>query len=324
MSGASPFTNDITALGELLIDFTESGFSANGNRLFEQNPGGAPANLLTAAARLGSKTAFMGKVGKDMHGAFLKETLEKEGINTRGLIEAEDVFTTLAFVALSASGEREFSFARKPGADTCLRADELDLELIKNSRIFHFGSLSLTDEPAREATRKALAYARENGVIVTYDPNYRASLWPDPITASIQMKRHIGDVDIIKVSDNELEMITGQSGVKEGVRDLLSAGIRCVAVTLGADGALVSVGGVTKEIRAHDVAVVDTTGAGDAFFGGFLHGFLTSGLKIDEISPEDAARFTALGNAAAALCVGRRGGIPAMPLRVEVMALLGV
>jgi len=322
MSGRSPFSNDIVALGELLIDFTESGFSANGNRLFEQNPGGAPANLLTAAARLGSSAAFIGKVGRDMHGAFLKETLQKAGINTSGLVEADDVFTTLAFVALSASGEREFSFARKPGADTCLRAEEIDFELIKSSRIFHFGSLSLTDEPSRDATAQALAVARDNGVIITYDPNYRASLWSDPAVATRQMKRHIESVDIIKIADNELEMVTGESDFEEGIKRLFEMGVKCVALTLGDEGAIVSLGGAAKKVGVRDVRVVDTTGAGDAFFGGFLHGFLLSGLSVNELTIEDVVEFAVLGNATAALCVSRRGGIPAMPTLAELNAFL--
>ncbi|MCL2539714.1 MAG: carbohydrate kinase [Oscillospiraceae bacterium] len=324
MSLITPFSNDIVALGELLIDFTESGVSSNGNRLFEQNPGGAPANLLTAAARLGCKTAFIGKVGRDMHGAFLKETLEKEGIDTRGLVETDEVFTTLAFVALSDTGEREFSFARKPGADTCLKTDEIDFELIKSSRIFHFGSLSLTEEPAREATAKAVSFAGENGVTVTYDPNYRASLWNSGEAAVEQMKKHIESVDIIKIADNEVEMVTGERDLAAGAKKLCDMGVKCAAVTLGPDGALVCVGGRTKTIGAYDVAAVDTTGAGDAFFGGFLYSFLASGISVSELTLEAAAEFARVANAVAAVCVGKRGGIPAMPTLAELKALAWV
>lgn len=166
---------DIAALGELLIDFTEAGYSKDGMKLFEQNPGGAPANLLTVASHMGYKTAFIGKVGTDMHGAFLKKTLQKEGIDTTALIEDEHYFTTLAFVEIDENGERNFSFARKPGADTQLRKEELDKELLRNCKIFHFGSLSLTDEPARSATLEAVKTAKETGALISYDPNYRAS-----------------------------------------------------------------------------------------------------------------------------------------------------
>ena len=168
---------DIVALGELLIDFTTCGKSANGMRLFEQNPGGAVCNVLSAMAKQGDKTAFIGKIGKDMHGAFLKQSIESVGIDTRGVIEADDVFTTLAFVELSDSGERSFSFARKPGADTCLRPDELDEALLKQTRVLHIGSLSLTNEPARSATIRAIELAKASGAMISYDPNYRAPLW---------------------------------------------------------------------------------------------------------------------------------------------------
>ena len=177
----------VSALGELLIDFTDAGTSAGGQRLFERNAGGAPANVLVALEKLGHKTAFLGKVGCDMHGEFLRATLEEQGIDTRGLISDPDAFTTLAFVALSPDGEREFSFARKPGADTRITADELARDVIADSRVFHVGSLSLTDEPARSATLAALSAAREAGCTLSYDPNYRANLWPsvDAATADL-------------------------------------------------------------------------------------------------------------------------------------------
>ncbi len=322
MSGPLQSSHDIVALGELLIDFTECGMSNAGNRLFEQNPGGAPANLLTAATKLGCKTALIGKVGKDMHGAFLKETLIGAGISVEYLIEDPDVFTTLAFVALSASGEREFSFARKPGADTCLRPDEISFDLIRNSRIFHFGSLSLTNDPARESTRKAIDFAKQNGVIVSYDPNYRASLWPDQETAKTWMKEHVASVDIMKIADNEVPLVTGETDLKAGAKKLNDMGVTCVAVTLGPDGAFVSIGGNTKTVGIWDAPVVDTTGAGDAFFGGFLSSFLKSGIPLSELTVDQAAEFARVGNATATLCVGKRGAIPAMPTPDEVEALL--
>ena len=189
---------DIVALGELLIDFTEAGFSANGQKLFEQNPGGAPANLLTVASHFGFQTAFIGKIGKDMQGEFLKKSLQSEQIDTRALVEDENYFTTLAFVELDKNGERKFSFARKPGADTQLRKDELDRELLQHCKIFHFGSLSLTEEPSRSATLEALKEAKRHGALISYDPNYRARLWENEKTAVASMQSVIPVVDVVE------------------------------------------------------------------------------------------------------------------------------
>jgi len=318
MKSSSQFSVDIVALGELLIDFTESGLSENGNRLFEQNPGGAPANMLTAASRLGSSTAFIGKVGKDMHGEFLKQTLINSGIDATGLVMDEEVFTTLAFVALSENGEREFSFARKPGADTCLTPLDVNTDLIKNSRVFHFGSLSLTNTPAIEATKYAVDFAKSNNVLVTYDPNYRPSLWKNEGIAIEMMKKHLKDVDIIKIADNEFHMVTGEKDFNEGARKLQMLGIGCVVITLGEEGAIVSVDGKIRKIEVPRVDVVDTTGAGDAFFGGFVNRFLESGLKINEMTLDNASEFARYGNSVAALCVTKRGAIPAMPTKEDV------
>ena len=180
---------DVTALGELLIDFTDSGLSPAGMQLCERNPGGAPANVLAALARFGHQTAFLGKVGADMHGDFLRDTLMTAGIDVRGLISDPEVFTTLAFVALDPGGERSFSFARKPGADTCLRQEELDCQRLRDTRVLHIGSLSMTREPVRSATVAAVHIARDAGAVISYDPNYRASLWPSREAAEEQMRR---------------------------------------------------------------------------------------------------------------------------------------
>ena len=202
---------DIVSLGELLIDFTECGVSAAGQRLFEQNAGGAVANLVCAASRCGAKAGFLGKVGSDMHGAFLKQAMENAGVDTRALIEDSDVFTTLAFVALNPSGEREFSFARKPGADTLLRADELDRDMLTHTRVFHTGSLSLTQEPVRSATYEAIDIAKTANAVISYDPNYRASLWISKNEAIRYMRSLIITADIMKVSDDELPLLTGET-----------------------------------------------------------------------------------------------------------------
>ena len=310
---------DIAALGELLIDFTEAGYSKDGMKLFEQNPGGAPANLLTVASHMGYKTAFIGKVGTDMHGAFLKKTLQKEGIDTTALIEDEHYFTTLAFVEIDENGERNFSFARKPGADTQLRKEELDKELLRNCKIFHFGSLSLTDEPARSATLEAVKTAKETGALISYDPNYRASLWENEETAIENMRSLIPYVDIMKISDEEIELLTGYQNMMEAVEELYRQGVKIIAVTLGGNGAYIynkeggcMVPGFTVE------HVADTNGAGDSFWGGFLYKISQSDKQLDELTQKELAEYALFGNAVASLCVEKKGAIPAMPKLSQV------
>ncbi|MEG1548670.1 MAG: carbohydrate kinase [Clostridia bacterium] len=311
---------DISAIGELLVDFTECGSSASGMRLFEQNAGGAVTNMLAAAARCGASTAFLGKVGSDMHGYFLKKAMEDAGVDMRGLVMADDVFTTMAFVALAQNGERQFSFARKPGADACICESELDKQVLHNTRILHTGSLSLTDEPARTATYRAIEIAKAAGAIITYDPNYRASLWHSRQDAAQGMRSLIATADIIKLSDEETALLTGESDPELASNKLCNAGASIVAVTLGANGALVRVGSQIRRIPGFLANVVDTTGAGDAFFGGFLYSFLQSGIKLEHVSIHDAADFAEFGNAVASLCVERRGGIPAMPALGDVIS----
>lgn len=313
---------DIAALGELLIDFTEAGNSRNGMKLFEQNPGGAPANLLTVASHMGYRTAFIGKVGKDMHGAFLKKTLEKEEIDTEAVVEDTDYFTTLAFVAIDENGERQFSFARKPGADTQLEKKDLDEELLKNCRIFHFGSLSLTDEPARGATIEAVRIAKEAGALISYDPNYRASLWKDTETAVAAMKSVVPLADVMKVSDEESLLITGAKSYEEAADALLALGLKLVAVTLGEDGVLVATRDGKERVAGFKTDAVDTTGAGDSFWGGFLSRFLSLDKPVEELCAEEIRACAVQGNAVASLCVQKRGGIPAIPEKEEVMAFL--
>lgn len=316
---------DIVALGELLIDFTYNGRSENGMRLFEQNPGGAPANMLCAASNLGLSTAFIGKVGKDMHGDYLRRELEEKGVDTGGLISAEDVFTTLAFVELSETGERKFSFARKPGADTCLLAGEVKRELAEGCKIFHFGSLSLTDEPSRSATIEAVKAAKKAGAIISYDPNYRAPLWKSESEAIDIMQSVLRFADIVKISDEEVELITGESSPEAAAEALFQKGISCAVVTLGSNGAYTAVEGasVLVPVLDPDVPVVDTTGAGDAFWGGFLYKMAKEGLRPNELGEVQLRDFTEFANAVASLCVQKRGGIPAMPTISMVEDFLG-
>lgn len=313
---------DVTALGELLIDFTDSGLSPAGMRLFERNPGGAPANVLAALARFGHKTAFLGKVGADMHGEFLRDTLITAGIDVQGLISDPEVFTTLAFVALDPGGERSFSFARKPGADTCLRQEELDRQRLTDTRVLHIGSLSMTQEPVRSATLAAVNIARQAGAIISYDPNYRASLWPSRQAAEEQMRRLALQADIIKLSDEETELLTGERDPRQAALALRRQGAACVAVTLGPEGALVAAGDGVVQVPGFAVEPVDTTGAGDAFWGGFLHRLLTLNVHSAELTAKQAADCARWGNAVAACCIQKRGAIPAMPTLWKVEQLL--
>ncbi|HIR24024.1 MAG TPA: carbohydrate kinase [Candidatus Egerieimonas faecigallinarum] len=312
---------DVTALGELLIDFTPCGTSEAGMNLFEQNPGGAPANVLAALCNLGFQTAFIGKVGDDMHGALLKDTLDKAGIDTTGLIVDDSVFTTLAFVSLQ-NGERNFSFARKPGADTQLRPEEVKEEIVKNTKIFHCGSLSLTDEPARSATFHAVKMAKEAGALISYDPNYRAPLWNSVEEAKEQMRSMIPYADIMKISDEETALLTDYSDPKEAAQALLDQGVACVVVTLGKDGALLKTAQVEIVEKGKERKVVDTTGAGDSFWGGILSRFAKDGISPAEITEEKAREYVRFANAVAGLCVEKRGAIPAMPTLEQVLAEL--
>ena len=314
---------DIVSLGELLIDFTESGRSPAGMRLFEQNAGGAVTNLLCAAAQCGAKTGYIGKVGADMHGAFLKQSLINAGVDVRGLIEADDVFTTLAFVALHPNGEREFSFARKPGADTQLRSDEVDSDMLEHARIFHTGSLSLTQEPVRSATYEAIDRAKAAGAIISYDPNYRASLWSSKDEAIHYMRSLISTADIMKVSDEELPLLTGETDPEQAADALIDQGVKLIAITLGAKGAFVRVRSESRLVPGFRSNAIDTTGAGDAFFGGFLYRFLCSEKALKDVTLEDAADYARFGNATASLCVEQRGGIPAMPILADILCRLG-
>ena len=313
---------DVTALGEVLIDFTDAGTSEGGQKLFERNPGGAPANVLVALRRLGRTAAVIGKVGADMHGEFLRGVLDDEGVDTRNLVTDPDAFTTLAFVALSADGERSFSFARKPGADTRLRSGEVDRALIEESRVFHIGSLSLTDEPARSATMVALARAKASGCVLSYDPNYRANLWKSEQEACERMREVVEHMDVMKLSAEECALLTGEPDAEKAAALLLSQGPSVVVVTLDAEGALVATREGSRLVPSFRADAVDTTGAGDSFWGGFLCALVEGEKRPADVTLDEAAGYVRFGNAVASLCVRGRGGIPSMPLREAVEALL--
>ena len=304
---------DITTFGEILIDFTWQGISEDGQALFAQNPGGAPANVAVAASRLGARTAFLGKAGKDMHGEFLQSVLQKENVDTQGMILDEKYFTTLAFVNLSENGERTFSFARKPGADTGIQKEEIDADLLDRTHIFHVGSLSLTDEPARDTTFYAVKRAKKGGSIISYDPNYRASLWQSECVAIQQMRSLIPYVDIMKISDEETHLLTEYAAPEKAARALFDKGVKIAAVTLGSEGAYIYCKDGGKKVAGFSSTVTDTNGAGDSFWGGFLYKINESGKSPEELSLNELEEFARFGNAVASLCVEGKGAIPAMP-----------
>jgi fructokinase len=313
---------DVVALGELLIDFTPAGRSASGGALFEQNPGGAPANVLAALTRLGGRGAFIGKVGADQFGRFLKCVLEGQGVHTQGLRFTSGAGTTLAFVHLDAQGNRSFSFCRKPGADILLEAADVDLALLDHCRVFHFGSLSLTDEPSRTATMHAVRHARKLGKIISYDPNWRPPLWKDDAAAKEGMTAGLAFADILKIADAELEMLSGEKDIGRAARSLLDRGIKIVLATLGPEGCYFQSRTGAGHVPAFPVKAVDTTGCGDAFLGGFLHRLCLSRQAPEEISAAELTDMIRFSNAVGALCATRKGAIPAMPSPAEVQALL--
>lgn len=303
---------DVTAIGELLIDFTSVGKNETGQNLFAQNPGGAPANVLTQIQKLGGNTAFIGKVGNDMHGIFLKSVLDSQNINTKGLVFDDENFTTLAFVNIDSNGERTFSFARHPGADTCLTESEINFNILNNTKIFHTGSLSLTDEPCRSATYSAVKYAKTKGCLISYDPNYRASLWKDE--AVFYMRSLIPFADLMKISEEEAFLLSGSPDIERAAEILFEQGVKIVAITLGSKGCYIynKMGGEYVNSAKTD-KVTDTTGAGDSFWGAFLFSVLQLNKNIDKISLEELSKCADFANAAASLCIEKQGAIPAMP-----------
>jgi fructokinase len=304
--------NDFVTLGELLIDFTPSG-EAEGRKLFMQNAGGAVANVAAAVAGFGVSAAYLGMVGSDFFGRYLKGVLDGKGVDTSGLVMSENYNTTLAFVHLFENGERDFSFYRKPGADIMYDKKHLDTEMIKHAKVFHFGSLSLTEEPARSTTFEAIRIAAEYCVAVSYDPNYRAPLWKSEKEAKEYMLRGLGHADILKISDNEVKFLFGEISYEEAARMLVSRGIKLVFITLGSEGAVYANASGVGRAAAYKADVVDTTGAGDCFTAGVVYRYIDSGKKLSEVSLEDMNGFADFACAAASICVEGKGGIPSMP-----------
>ncbi len=315
-------TFDVAALGELLIDFTENGVSSQGNPLLEANPGGAPCNVLAMLSRLGKRTAFIGKIGKDSFGRQLRETVRGCGIDVRGLTEDERVHTTLAFVHTQPDGDREFSFYRDPGADMMLGREEIREDIIRGARIFHFGTLSSTHEPARTATRYALQVAQESGCLISFDPNLREPLWDSLEDARREIEYGLSVCDILKISDNEVEFLTGTTDYEQGVTMLRERFcLPLVFVTLGKAGSMAFYGDlVVKADPFPQEHTIETTGAGDTFAACALNYILEHGM--DDLTREQLMELLTFANAGASLITTRKGALKVMPTKEEIRSLI--
>lgn len=314
---------DVAALGELLIDFTCLSTDTDGYPTMAAHPGGAPANYLAALTKFGAKTAMIGKVGSDAFGRLLIKTLKGAGIDTRGMLVSDDVFTTLAFVTLDDSGDREFSFARKPGADTQLRFEEIDLGVIDASKVLHFGTLSMTNEPARDATYKAVEYAAGHGKLISFDPNLRKPLWDDLDEAKRQMLWGLKHADIVKISDEETEFLFGIAPEEAAKHIIDSFGVRLVYVTCGAEGCFYRTKTASGFVKAlSGIAVKDTTGAGDIFGGSAMYGLLRAGGVPEKLTAEELENIVSFACASAGLSTTKAGGISSVPELGEVKAAM--
>lgn len=310
---------DIVAIGEILIDFTLLGKNSEGVELFGRHPGGAPANVLATAAKYGGKTAFIGKVGNDMFGEYLIKVLNENNIDTTGVSVDKFHNTTLAFVSLDDSGDRKFSFYRNFGADVFIEESEIPFDIIKNTKIFHFGSLSLTCEPSKSATEYALKTAKENRKTVSFDPNYREFLWENKQRAISTIKEYIKFADILKLSKEEAEMIAGS--VNGAIAYSIESGVRIILITDGANGVTYSIGNKRGFVPAIKVKTVDTTGAGDIFFGTFLFEYIVSGKEIDNLTEEDIIKFVTFAVKTSGLSTQKNGAISSIPNYEEAQKL---
>lgn len=307
---------DLLAIGESLIDFTPAGTNDQAIQLFGCNPGGAPANVLAMYQKLGGQTSFVGKVGNDSFGHFLIENMQKAGIDTSYVQLDQEIPTTLAFVQLDEKGDRSFSFYRKPGADIRLCWDEMDQTIFTQCKIFHFGSVSLTDEPCRTATLNAMKAAKQAGALISYDPNYRPFLWDDEAFACTQMKEPISSVDVLKVSEEEMILLTGETDLEKGAQALRKLGPAVVVVTLGENGSLCCTKDFCLKVPAYRVKTIDTNGAGDAFWGAFL--WQLSDASFADFSEKEWQHILSFSNAAGSLTTTKKGAIPAMPNQTEI------
>lgn len=313
---------DVVALGELLIDFTENGTSGQGNPVYEANPGGAPCNVLAMLNKAGRKTAFIGKVGRDIFGNRLKSVLDEVGIDTSNLIIDADVRTTLAFVETLPGGDRDFSFYRNPGADMMLREDELQENLLRDTEIFHFGTLSMTHEGVRRATKKAVAIAKESGALVSFDPNLRPPLWASLEEAKEQAAYGFSQCDILKISDNEIQWFTGEEDFDTSIRKLKKLyHIPLIMLSMGRDGSRAYYRDLCVEVKPFlQDKTIETTGAGDTFGACCLHHVLKYGL--DNLDREKLTEMLTFANAAASIITTRKGALRVMPEVEEVEAFI--
>ena len=314
---------DVVALGELLIDFATVGTDADGYPTMAAHPGGAPANFLAALTKFGAKTALIGKVGSDTFGKLLLGTLEKAGICTRGMVVTEDVFTTLAFVTFDAHGDRDFAFSRKPGADTCLNFEEINLSLIDEAKVFHFGTLSLTHEPARTATQKCVAYAKSKGKLITYDPNLRKPLWSDLNKAKEQLLWGLSQADVVKISDEEVEFLLGLSPEAGAKHILDNFGVKLVFVTCGANGCFFKNANAEGHVPSlSGIKVIDTTGAGDIFGGSAVWKLLQTGKAPEALTEAELRDIVSFACTAAGLSTTKSGGISSVPNYEDIAKVL--
>lgn len=315
---------DVVALGELLIDFTENGTSAQGNPMMEANPGGAPCNVLSMLCRLGKTTAFIGKIGKDMFGTQLRNAITEVGISAEGLVTDPKVNTTLAFVHTFPDGDREFSFYRKPGADMMISESDLKPELIENCKIFHFGSLSMTHEICRQATHAAIDMAKKAGALISYDPNLREPLWNSLDEAKVQIAYGMEHCDIMKISDNEIQWFTGKEDYDEGIQVLQDTyHIPMILLSLGKEGSRAYVNGLRVEVPAFvQENTIETTGAGDTFCANVLNYVLEHDLDLASFTEENLKEMLTFANAGASIITTRKGALRVMPTREEIQAFL--
>ena len=313
---------DVIALGELLIDFTQNGLSEQGNGLFEANPGGTPCNVLSMLNNLGKKTSFIGKVGNDQFGKTLKKALEELGIGTENLLMDNEVHTTLALVHTFADGDRDFSFYRNPGADMMLTVDELNLDLVRDTRIFHFGTLSMTHDGIRATTKKAVETAKEAGALISFDPNLREPLWDSLDNAKEQVRWGLGKCDVLKISDNEIQWLTGENDFTAGVKKIREEfPIPLILVSMGRDGSRAYYGDHYVEVAPFlQENTIETTGAGDTFCACVLNYVLEHDLEA--LTDEQLKEMLTFANAAASIITTRKGALRVMPTREEVLDFL--
>lgn len=315
---------DAVAVGECLIDFMPWGWSPSGEPMLERSPGGAPVNVMAALARLGNRTAFIGKVGDDPFGHYLLQAVEGFGVCSEGMVLTKEAHTTLAFVHLDGKGERTFHFCRHPGADQMLTYAEVDQALLRGTRIFHFGSVSMTDEPSRSATLQSAAQAKEHGALITYDPNWRPALWRGDGHAAATIRDGLKLADVVKVSEEELAFLAGTARLEEGAERLMeNYPMALLLVTLGEKGTWYKTGCFQGLVSSFAVNTIDTTGAGDGFFGAFLNRLLELGTDIRQWNEDTLRNAIRFANASGALATTRMGAIPSFAGMAEIECLIG-